>query len=200
MKDRVLALAGLLQSLKIVRQIANNGEAESHPLEAVIESVFRIDADSTEAVYGGTANLWPGLRLLVEQIDGSGSRDPALTRMAATVLHLERRISRDRSLLEAIGRGIDDIARQRDHWGPRHPTVLARLGELYASTVSQVRPRVLVQGNPTYLGEPTVVAEIRAVLLASVRAAVLWRQVGGSYWDLFLRRRAMAETARSLLR
>lgn len=200
MKDRVLALAGLLQSLKIVRQIANNGEAESHPLGAVIESVFRIDADSTEAVYGGTANLWPGLRLLVEQIDGSGSRDPALTRMAATVLHLERRISRDRSLLEAIGRGIDDIARQRDHWGPRHPTVLARLGELYASTVSQVRPRVLVQGNPTYLGEPTVVAEIRAVLLASVRAAVLWRQVGGSYWDLFLRRRAMAETARSLLR
>lgn len=200
MKDRVIALAGLLQSLKIVRQIANNGEAESRPLEAVIESVFRIDADSTEAVYGGVANLWPGLRVLVEQIDGGGGRDPALTRMAATVLHLERRLSRNRALMEAIGRGIDDIARQRSHWGPTHPTVLSRLGELYATTVSQVRPRVLVQGNPTYLGEPTVVAEIRAVLLAAVRSAVLWRQVGGNYWDLFLRRRAMVETARSLLR
>lgn len=200
MKDRVLALAGLLQSLKLVRQIANTGDAESRPLEAVIESVFRIDADSTEAVYGGTANLWPGLRLLIDQIEGGAGRDPALTRMAATVLHLERRISRDQALMETVGRGVQDIDRQRQHWGANHPTVLARLGELYAATVSQARPRVLVQGNPTYLGEPTVVAEIRAVLLAAVRSAVLWRQVGGSYWDLLLRRRAMVETARSLVR
>jgi high frequency lysogenization protein len=51
---------------------------------------------------------------------------------------------------------------------------------------------VMVQGNPHYLGQPGVVAEIRAILLAAVRAAVLWRQLGGSYWDFLFSRRAMA--------
>jgi high frequency lysogenization protein len=37
------------------------------------------------------------------------------------------------------------------------------------------------------------------VLLAAIRAAVLWRQLGGSYWDLALRRRAIAESARAWL-
>jgi high frequency lysogenization protein len=51
----------------------------------------------------------------------------------------------------------------------------------------------MVQGNPHYLGQPGVVAEIRAILLAAVRAAVLWRQVGGSYWDFLFSRRAMVQ-------
>lgn len=198
MKDRVLALAGLLQATKLVRQIATTGEADNKTLEAIIESVFRIDADNAEAVYGGAENVWPGLRTLLDQIDGY-RRDPTVTRMAATLLHLERRFSGNPRMLQAVGKGIEEIARQRDHWGPTHPTVLGRLGELYAGTVSQLRPRVLVQGNPTYLGETTVVAEIRAVLLSALRSAVLWRQMGGSYWDIFLRRRQMAEAARTLL-
>nr|MBA3485935.1 DUF489 family protein [Lysobacter sp.] len=69
--------------------------------------------------------------------------------------------------------------------------VLSALGALYAETLSHLRPRVLVQGNPHYLGQATVVAEVRAVLLAAIRSAVLWRQLGGSLWDLLLRRREM---------
>ena len=38
-----------------------------------------------------------------------------------------------------------------------------------------------------------IVSEIRAILLAAVRSAVLWRQLGGSYWDLLFARRAMAD-------
>jgi high frequency lysogenization protein len=77
--------------------------------------------------------------------------------------------------------------------------VLARLGELYSEQISPLGPRVLVQGNPVYLAQPSVVGEIRATLLAALRAAVLWRQVGGSYWDFLWSRRAMVETARGLL-
>ena len=32
MKDRVLALAGLLQAIRLVQQMANNGQAETGPL------------------------------------------------------------------------------------------------------------------------------------------------------------------------
>ena len=71
--------------------------------------------------------------------------------------------------------------------------MLASLGSLYADTISHLKPRVMVQGNPHYLGQAGVVAEIRALLLAAVRSAVLWRQLGGSYWDFLFGRKAMIE-------
>ena len=40
--------------------------------------------------------------------------------------------------------------------------------------------------------DPALVAEIRALLLAALRSAVLWRQMGGSLWDFVFRRREMA--------
>ena len=70
--------------------------------------------------------------------------------------------------------------------------MIAALARLYAETISTLRPRVMVQGNPHYLGQAGVVAEIRALLLAALRSAVLWRQLGGSLWDFVLRRREMA--------
>jgi high frequency lysogenization protein len=73
-----------------------------------------------------------------------------------------------------------------------HPDVIAELARLYADTISNLRPRVMVQGNPHYLGQAGVVAEIRALLLAALRSAVLWRQMGGSLWDFVFRRREMA--------
>ena len=48
--------------------------------------------------------------------------------------------------------------------------------------------RAMVQGNPYYLGQAGVVAEIRACCLAAPRSAVLWRQSGGSP-DFVIRRR-----------
>ena len=84
--------------------------------------------------------------------------------------------------------------------GSAHPDVIAALARLYADTVSTLRPRVMVQGNPHYLGQAGVVAEIRALLLAALRSAVLWRQCGGSLWDFVFRRREMAAAIDARLR
>lgn len=196
MKDRALALAGLLQAVHLVQQMAQTGQAESRPLGACIDSLFRFDAETPEAVFDGAAKLDVGLVRLVNQLEGGSGRDSAVTRMAMTVLHLERRFMGSRAAVEAVHDGLQDIARQREHWGPTHPTVLARLGELYAKELSPIGPRVLVQGNPVYLGQPDLVGEVRAALLAAIRAAVLWRQLGGSYWDFLFGRRALVQAAR----
>ena len=199
MKDRILALAGLAQAAKQVRQIADTGQAETAPLTVCLESLFHFDAESTEAVYGGVTALRPGLKLLVDRWSDSSQRDPALLQLVYNVLQLERRFSANPGLAEKVRTGLEQIARQREHWGPTHPTVLARLGELYASTLSTLRPRVIVQGNPVYLGQPTVVADIRATLLCALRSAVLWRQLGGRQTDFLFRRAAMLRTAQELL-
>ena len=62
--DRILALAGLAQALRQVRQIAESGQADQAVVDTAVDSVFRIDAASPADVYGGARALAPGLRLL----------------------------------------------------------------------------------------------------------------------------------------
>ncbi|WAC64095.1 high frequency lysogenization protein HflD [Pseudoxanthomonas sp. SL93] len=197
--DRVLALAGLAQALHQVRRIAETGQSESSVVQASLDSVFRVDADSTLAVYGGVRDLTSGLRVLRGYLSKE-TRDDALPRLAMSVLQLERRFVREGDVVDAVAKGLEDIASRATELGSTHPDVLSALGGLYADTISHLRPRVMVQGNPHYLGQPGVVAEIRAILLAAVRSAVLWRQLGGSMWDLILSRRALLEATDDWLR
>jgi high frequency lysogenization protein len=197
MRERVLALAGVAQALAQVRRIAETGEADATVLETAMDSVFRIDAESPAAVFGGVGAVGPGLRLLRTYFSNE-SEDALLPRLGLAVLQLERRFVRDPAA-ERVHDGILRIAPDAAAKGGAHPDVLGALGALYASTVSGLRPRIMVQGNPHYLGQSGVVAEIRATLLAALRAAVLWRQMGGTLWDFPLRRRAMAAAIDGLL-
>ena len=202
--ERVLALAGVVQALAQVRRIADTGQSDASVVQTALDSIFRIDADTPEAVYGRVADLAPGLRLLRDhfnkQASAGASGDEGLPRLALSVLQLERRFVGEPDTVAAVAGGIAEIAPQADASGSTHPEVLSALGSLYADTISHLRPRVMVQGNPHYLGQPGVVAEIRAILLAAVRSAVLWRQLGGSFWDLVFSRRAMADAASEWLR
>jgi high frequency lysogenization protein len=198
MDERVLALAGLVQALGQVRQIAESGQADQAVVGTALDSVFRIDAASPDAVYGGVDALEPGLRLLRDYFGNQG-RDALLPRLALAVMQLERRFVRETTTAGQVHDGIVALAPSAERLGSTHPDVLAALGSLYADTVSHLRPRVLVQGNPHYLGQAGVVAEIRAVLLAALRSAVLWRQLGGSLWDFLLRRRDMVAAIQTRL-
>lgn len=197
MENRMLALAGVAQALAQVRRIADTGQADAAVLATALDSVFRIDAASPAAVYGDASALRPGL-LLLRSYFRNESEDALLPRLGLSVLQLERRFVRD----DAAGRvhaGILGLVPEAARQGSTHPDVLAALGTLYADTVSSLRPRVMVQGNPHYLGQAGVVAEIRAVLLAALRSAVLWRQLGGSFWDFMLRRRQMLQAIDALM-
>lgn len=197
--ERVLALAGLAQSLQQVRRIADTGQSEAAVVQTSIDSLFRIDATDTADVYGGVSGLSSGLRLIRGYL-GDGNKDEALARLGLSVLQLERRFIREADTASAVHSGIIEISQQARLSGSTHPEVLTALGTLYADTISHLRPRVMVQGNPHYLAQPAVVAEIRAILLAAVRSAVLWRQLGGNYWDFLFSRRAMLEASNDLLR
>lgn len=189
--DRVLALAGVLQALAQVRRIADTGQSEAAPVEVALASVLRLEADTAEAVYGDAQGLRQGLRLLRDHL-ANNPRDESLGKLALAVLQLERRFSRDHAMAAKVGAGIASAADTATGLGPSHPDVISQLAELYAGTISQLSPRIMVQGNPHYLGQAGVVAEIRALLLAALRSGVLWRHSGGSLLDFVFRRRAMA--------
>ena len=56
-----------------------------------------------------------------------------------------------------------------------------------------------MNSNPLYLTNPANQNRIRALLLAGVRAAILWRQSGGSRLTLLLRRKALLAEGQRLL-
>jgi len=197
-EERVLALAGVFQGAALAQQLATEGRCDELAFEASISSVFRIDADSVGGVYGGVSGVRRGLRTLVAQFDDS-TRDIAVMRMAVTVLRLERSLSRNRPLLERLREGIVSAQRQVEHFGMSHPNVAARLAELYATTLSTLKPRVMVTGNPTHLQQKANVDRVRAALLASARSAVLFHQLGGRQWHLLIYRKQCAMLARGLL-
>lgn len=197
MAGRVLALAGMLQALAQVRQLAETGSSETARVKPIADSIFRIDSPSVTAVYGNRHALSRGLSDLKSYLSDE-AKDEILSKMAVTVLQLERRFIEDSSTVNAVQTGIRDLHNAAEASDVSDPDVLRKLGDLYSRTISKLKPNIMVQGNPQYLNRPDVVAEIRALLLGAIRAAVLWRQMGGTLWDFLLRRKAMIRAIESL--
>lgn len=197
-EERVLALAGVFQGAALAHQLANDGRCDEGALASSVASVFRIDAPDVVGVFGTVADVRLGLRTLVAQLDDN-QRDVNLMRIAATILKLERTFSGRKNLQNQLQEGIVAAQRQVDHFGQEHPMVITRLASLYSDVISPLRPRVLVPGQPLHLQQERVVERIRAALLASIRAAVLWHQIGGRQWQLIVRRNQWSMLARGLL-
>jgi high frequency lysogenization protein len=195
---RVIALAGVFQACRMVNDLATKGTTDAASAQMSLGSIFHIDAASAADVFGGLSGVRMGLEQLIAQLD-DGARELAMTQLVLNVVRLARRLERNTTTREALRKGIEGIARQVPHVGAAHTGVQARLAELYCETLSNLRPRIIVHGNPVHLGNPRDVETIRAMLLAAVRAAVLWHQVGGGQFRLLLRRREYAMLARGLL-
>ena len=197
-EDRLLALAGMTQALAQVRRLADTGQADGAHLQPLIESVFRIDADTPAAVYGGVASVAPGLRILRAHF-GNEARDPMLSRLALALLQMERHFVAEDAAVRGVRERIETLAPLAQSRGPLDREVLAGLARIYVERISPLRPRIMVQGNPHYLAQADLVGEVRAALLAALRSAVLWRQLDGSLWDFLLRKRALRDRIDALL-
>jgi len=198
MKRRALALAGLAQAIEIVLQSASDGFADEHLSRVATQSLFAIDAPSVVEVFGDLPSMRSALQLLLAQLEGNGPRRASANRIAFTVLLIERKLAANPKLLAALAKGVATAEHKRAE-GLLSDALQQHFGDLYSATISTLSPRVLVQGDPNQLAKTAVVARIRCALLAAVRAAMLWRQLGGSWWDITLRRRTITDAARALL-
>lgn len=199
--DATLALAGVFQATWLVREIAHRGTVEPALFEVCIRSIFELDPPDTEAVYGGRAGLRPGLQLVAAQLGGPGDkRDFEITKYVVAVLHIERKLVRNTSMMRQLRDGIDRIRTQVGYFSSHtHDTVVAGIADLYINTISTLTPRIIVSGNHGHLNNPDNANKVRALLLAAIRSAVLWRQNGGSRLQLLFRRRQIAQAADRLI-
>lgn len=199
LRDRVVALAGVYQAAYLVHQIATRGMSDSAALEASINSIFKIDAADVDAVFGDIGGVVTGLSTLRKQLSEQHPDSIHITQYVVALLHLERKLARKPELLKQLSDGITQAGIQAQHFHTTHENVLARLADLYKNTISTLTPRIMVQGEHGHLNNPTNADKVRAVLLAGIRAAVLWNQCGGSRWQILFRRSALLDQAQKLL-
>ena len=68
-----------------------------------------------------------------------------------------------------------------------------------ATLLAHWAKKIHILGSPDYLRQELVQNKIRAVLLAGIRSAVLWKQMGGTKWQiLFFRRKITLPPAKQI--
>lgn len=198
--DQTLALAGLIQACRLVDDVARTGNCDNTALEASIASLFETSPESTEQVFGGKQGVALGLNLLIKLLDKSdAAKQENWVRYALSVMHLERQLRKNQDMLMQISKGLSQAESPRNHFGLLHENTFANLAGTYQSTISTFRTRIQVNGEPHILKSEHNASKIRALLLAAMRSAMLWRQVGGHRWHLLFKRRAIVEEAKRLL-
>lgn len=204
-RNRTIALAALFQCVEGVIQIATRGNVDSALLDSCVNSILVDNVDSPEALYGGIRQLATGFKVLMYQLGASNltpdgkPKNIEATRYAVSLLYLEKKLANDPDMFKKLLNSIEEAQQQLNFFAMNHPNMIARLAEIYSNTISQLGPRIMIKGNQSYLANPDNAAKIRTLLLAGVRAALLWRQAGGSRWKLIFARGAMQKEAQRLL-
>jgi high frequency lysogenization protein len=202
LREQCIALAGLYQAVAQVQACARDGEpSNAAALCTCLASVLRIDADSAEEVFGDVTALAPGLASLGAHLTQPGTvLHLEQTRYALGLMHLERRLAASAGTTQRLGDALRALAQQGEALAVDDPWMIERMAALYVDHISPLGPRILVSGEPVHLKAPDNAARIRAALLAGLRAAVLWRQFGGSRLKLALFRAAFARQTAALAR
>ncbi|NVK22647.1 MAG: high frequency lysogenization protein HflD [Kangiellaceae bacterium] len=196
--DSVIALAGICQALECVRKIAKTGEADAIDMEVMFESVLKIDAQSTEEVYRNHKYLHTGMKVLTEQLSGSKTESD-FGRYLVGVLNLQKRFMSDHNMQEIMQSRLAQTNRLFNYQQSINHEVIEQLANIYKDTISSYSTKIQVTGNGKYLEQAANQAKIRALLLAAIRSAVLWQQVGGKKRQFLLSKNRIVETAKALM-
>lgn len=207
-RNRVLALAAMVQAAHLVQGIARKGLVDRAEMQCAIESILATpDNESIHAghLYPEAGRLRTGLILLQrllggEEVGTDVKQAREIMAYCAAMMSLERKLARNRNMLARLGEGISRIHKQRDYFGAAmHDNVIAAIAGLYAETLSTMTPRIIVHGKPELLNQRSNTDKVRTLLFAGVRAAHLWRSHGGGHVHLLLRRRSLSREAGRLL-
>jgi high frequency lysogenization protein len=200
LRDQTLALAGIFQAASLVHQTATKGQCLQDPLETTIRSLFETDPGNTLDVYGDLYGLREGLKTLSRAMGQQpASQDAQILRYSLSLVQLEARLHKQPDMMDTIGERIEQARRTVEHFGPTHPNVQRNLASIYQDTLSTFRIKINVNGHRQYLEIEENAARIRACLLAGIRSAVLWRQLGGRRWQLLFRRKRHVAIADGIL-
>ncbi len=201
-RDRTLALAGIFQAAELVRQVARHGVVEDEAYKQSLYSLLQQDAESTEAVYGGLQGVKMGLTALLGRVppkNNAPRRDLEVMGYVIGAIVLERKLIKQPAMLNVLSDGIQTARWLTEHYDLTHPEIVSHFARLYSNTISTFDYRIQVHGESRFLQNAANADRVRALLLAAIRSAVLWRQRGGNRWQFLFSRGKILHMAQQLL-
>ena len=200
-EQQALALGGIFEAALQVDKLARSGQYSEGPASCRIQRILERSPDDSRAVYGGSHHQIRGglqaLEAMLERDTAALQRDAL--RYSMNLIALERQLSKRDDMLSVLGQRLGQVENQVQHFGLLHGNVMASLGSTYQDTLSTLRMRIQVHGDMRHLQQPDTANRIRALLLAGIRSARLWRQLGGHRWQLLLSRRKLLDATRTIL-
>lgn len=187
LQDQALALAGVAQFALYAHELASKGRDDSTRLEIARHAIFCTDPAVVLDVYGDLPAVQDGTDFLRTQLGGrnADTETALVARYMGQLLRLAGRLRNDESARNQL-RGTIDRARLAGS-----EDVERILDEGYRTTISPLKPRIMLRGHPSYLENPILQARARTLLMAAVRCGYMWRQCGGNFLILLLRRKAL---------
>ena len=197
--ERMIALSAIFQSASLVDTLAKTGHVNSQELQVMADSLFVKDPQKTIDVYVNIANLHNGVTALINMLERRPieNADDVL-RYVMSLLHLQKKLSKHKELVAIIANRLDQANKQLEHFPSSHDNVIANLADTYTDTISTFRFRVQVMGDHNYLQQQRIANQIRVILFSGIRAAVLWKQLGGSRLHVIFYRRHLLQCLQKL--
>lgn len=192
-ESRCIAFAAICQAAYLLDKIATKGLCpDAVAFDASLHSIMRVESDSPIDIFGGYDVLEVGFKSMIEQLDnGNNSRNMQVTKYIIGMISLEKKLSNNSATLNLLSQRINQVQRQLAHFEINDSSVLNNLDSIYKDLISTLGPKIQINGSPACLQQEQTQHKVRALLLAGVRAAVLWRQLGGKRRQLIFSRKAM---------
>lgn len=209
---QTVALAAVAQSAALVAKLAVHGNASQTELLASVNPLLVLSPRSEADVYPNLSHLNLGLRTLGDMFDRvRAPENTDLVRYTLGMLLLSNKLQANDAMQEKLRnclmrvQPLQLVPENATPWRMEQTTqsdeqllqeqTFKQIADLYQDTISTLDHRIQVQGQMDYLQNDFVANRVRSLLLAGIRSAVLWRQLGGRRWRLLFYRKRVQETA-----
>ena len=180
---------------------------------AIINSLLVLNPGSVLEIYPNVSHLNVGLIGLQNMFSNERIRRNAeLVRYTLGLLVLRNKLGSNTAMQSLIRERLQSILpltlsdsfnsdeATREVCEMRAERTFEQLAGIYQDTISTLPYRIQVLGKVEHLKHDLTVNRIRALLLAGIRSAVLWHQLGGRRWQLIFYRKRIRDTAVSIRR
>lgn len=206
---RTVALSAMTQCAQLVVSLATTGKADKAQMAACLDTLFVLNPDNTGQIYPNLSLFNSGLTAVERSLGPNGMQElgeavPYVLGMTV----LQQQLGKKKSMQDLVRRRLPLLNKSSEILPEDNDDPLARhdivgLARLYQDTISKLSYRIHVKGDIECLKQQAVADQIRALLLAGIRSAMLWQQLGGRRWHLFFYKKRIRESAirvrRSLL-
>ena len=199
LQQQVIALAGVVQAARMVDQVAKTGSYPAAFFEASLRSLFAFDAPTVDAVYGNIQGVKLGLRSVVDMLTDATNEDHvAMGAYVRGLLKLEDQFGKRPDLQEVVASRLGHVNFKAQHFSDDAVELAASISAIYQDTISRLPYRIKVKGNVQHLQQTKNADLVRTLLLAGLRSAHLWRQLGGRPRHFLFKGGKLAATASDL--